>query len=263
MTSVNEPAWAGTTPYSGSEAADLSPDSAGGGGTTEVAKQEVGNVAQSATGAAQQVAGIAKEQVAGVAADAKEHASFLAGETQDQVSQQVVAQRDRAVSALRSLAEELQSMIDGGGGTSGLASQLARQASDATHKAAGFIEEREPKDLLDELTGLARRRPGAFLLGAAVAGIAAGRLTRGLTSSGGQGPSSSSGSRPALPSSGIDMPAVGQSGYASQPPTYDQPTNDLATYDQGGVDQYDAGTSAYASEWSDAGTGRTESGLER
>lgn len=267
MTSPNEPAWASNAPYSGSQAADVAPDSGGGSGTTDVAKQEASNVAQSASGALQQVTSTAKDQAAGVAWEAKEHARNLVGETRDQVSQQAGAQKDKAVSSLRSLADELQMIADGEGGASGIATQLARQASDTTHKVAGFLEEREPGDLLDDLTSLARRRPGAFLLGAAVAGVAAGRLTKGLTSSSGQGDSPAYPSRGPRTAAAIDMPSVPQS-YVSSGPQEIEP---LAGMSQPESD-FDRGTGAYpsetsvvpggvASEWSDpAGVGRTEPG---
>jgi hypothetical protein len=44
---------------------------------------------------------------------------------------------------------------------------------------AGWLEQREPGELLDEVRALARRKPGTFLLGALAAGVVAGRLTRG------------------------------------------------------------------------------------
>jgi hypothetical protein len=45
---------------------------------------------------------------------------------------------------------------------------------------ADWLEHREPGDLLDEVRRFARRRPGTFLVGAAVAGALVGRLTRGV-----------------------------------------------------------------------------------
>jgi hypothetical protein len=66
------------------------------------------------------------------------------------------------------------------GGQTGVASEFARQAADRLHGAASWLEKREPADLLNEARNFARRRPGAFLIGAAVAGLVAGRVTRGL-----------------------------------------------------------------------------------
>ena len=67
------------------------------------------------------------------------------------------------------------------GGQSGLATEMARQAADRIHGAASWLEQREPGDLLEGVRDFARRRPGTFLVGAAVAGLAAGRLTKGMT----------------------------------------------------------------------------------
>lgn len=260
MTSPNEPAWAGNAPYSGSQAADLPSDSGGASGTTDVAKQEASNVAQSATGAVQQVTSTAKDQAAGVASEAKEQARNLVGETRDQVSQQAGAQKDRAVSGLRSLGDELQTIANGEGGASGVATQLARQASDTTHKVASFLEEREPRDLLDDLTALARRRPGAFLLGAAVAGIAAGRLTKGLTSSSGQDSTPSYASRPPRTTAAIDMPVVPSYGTSADVEPLAGMSQPESDFDRG-VGSYPSVPGSAGSSWSEpTGTGRTEPG---
>jgi hypothetical protein len=69
-------------------------------------------------------------------------------------------------------------MAEGGDG-SGPASDLAKQAAERVEDAARWLDNREPGDLVEEFRGLARRRPGAFLLGAAAAGLLVGRLTRG------------------------------------------------------------------------------------
>ena len=47
---------------------------------------------------------------------------------------------------------------------------------DFAHK----LQTRDPGELLDEVRSFARRKPGLFLLGAAAAGIVAGRLTSGV-----------------------------------------------------------------------------------
>jgi hypothetical protein len=79
---------------------------------------------------------------------------------------------------LHELADELSAMA-ASGGQNGTATELAHQASGRVHDAASWLEQREPGDLIAEVRGFARRRPGVFVLAAAVAGIVAGRLTRG------------------------------------------------------------------------------------
>jgi hypothetical protein len=103
------------------------------------------------------------------------------------VQYQASAQQQRAAQQLRSVANELHEMV-ATGGQSGLATEVARQAADRVSGAASWLEQREPGDLLDGVRGFARRRPGMFLLGAAIAGLAAGRLTRGLTGGTGSQP---------------------------------------------------------------------------
>jgi hypothetical protein len=98
---------------------------------------------------------------------------------------------------------------------------------------ADWLEQREPGDLLDEVRRFARRRPGAFVLGALVAGVVAGRMTRGIVaarsdeSDGDQSPQWSSATAQPYPaaetpviSGGLLPPAVpGQPEFTSP---YDQ-----------------------------------------
>ena len=63
----------------------------------------------------------------------------------------------------------------------GLATDLARQAADRAQQAAGWLADRDPGTLLDEVRSFARRKPGTYLAIALGAGVLAGRLTRGLT----------------------------------------------------------------------------------
>ena len=45
-----------------------------------------------------------------------------------------------------------------------------RRRRQKVHDVAGWLESRNPGEIVDELRGIARRRPGAFLLGAVAAG---------------------------------------------------------------------------------------------
>jgi hypothetical protein len=87
---------------------------------------------------------------------------------------------------LRSLGDQLRSAVDKGE-QPGPADDLVRQASDRISKVADWLEQREPGQVVEEVREFARRRPGAFLGGAAVAGLLVGRLTRTMTSGGGGG----------------------------------------------------------------------------
>jgi hypothetical protein len=113
----------------------------------------------------------------GVASDVGHETQRLIRETREQAGQQAGQQRDQAVSGLRSLGDELRRMAEQG---SGLGAQLARQGAGWSDRAAGFLDGRELTDVLEDVRTLARRRPGRFLVGAAVAGVLAGRMARAM-----------------------------------------------------------------------------------
>ena len=151
----------------------------GSSSTRDVAKDEAKGVAQDAVQGGKQTAETAKQQAGEVASEAKNQARALFDQTRQQIASQGNDQQQRAAGGLRSVADEIQGMINGQGGTGGVASDLARQLSDRVQTAADWLETREPRDLLDEVQRFARRRPGAFLAAAGVLGFIGGRLTRG------------------------------------------------------------------------------------
>jgi hypothetical protein len=148
-------------------------------GTAGVAKEQAAEVGSSATQAAGQVAQTSKEQATEVAQEAKRQVRDLAGEVRTQVTDQASSQQSKLAGTLHSLGDELQQIASGNGGQSGIATDLADQFSSKIKDIAGMLENREPGELIDEVRSFARQRPGAFLLGAAVAGVLAGRMTRG------------------------------------------------------------------------------------
>jgi hypothetical protein len=147
--------------------------------TTDVAKDQAKSVAGDAKQSGQQVAETAKEQTREVAAEAKDQARQLYQQVRGEFGDQAATQHQRAAKGLRTLGDELGSMARGSE-QSGVATDLARQASDRVNSLAGWLESREPGDLVSELTSFARRKPGTFLAAAAAVGFLGGRLTRGI-----------------------------------------------------------------------------------
>jgi hypothetical protein len=149
------------------------------------------------TSAAQEsrrVAGVAQEEAANVAAEAKDQVTNLIDQAKSQVSEQGGVQRDRLVQTLTTLGDDLDHMAEQSD-RSGMATDLARQAAGRVRDLSNRIDGREPSQILDDVRAFARRRPGAFLLGALAAGVVAGRFTRGAResqSSNGSGGSSTS-----------------------------------------------------------------------
>lgn len=145
---------------------------------TQVARDQASEVGQSAADAGRHVAGTAKEQAGEVARETRRQAGDLLDQARRQAKDQAKGGQQQAVQGLRSLAGELNRMADGGNDRGPL-SDLTEQAAGRVHDLAGWLDRREPGDLVEEVRRLARRRPGAFLVGAAIAGVLAGRLTRG------------------------------------------------------------------------------------
>lgn len=174
--------------------------------TTGVAREEAGEVGQSVRQAGGQVTESATEQARQVVSETRRQARDLLSEARGQVRKQTSSQQHKAAGQLHSLADEIHEMA-AKGSQSGMATEVARQVSERIHGAASWLEHREPGDLFDEVRNFARRRPGAFLAGAVVAGVVAGRLTRGAAAtarssaqaSGGVGASEHPSSRPGQP----------------------------------------------------------------
>jgi hypothetical protein len=141
-------------------------------------KDKATDTAGAAKGAAGDVAQTASDKAKDVVGEAKRQARDLVGEARDQVGSQVGDQHQNLVSNLHSLADELTKMA-GASDQQGLAGEIVGQAGDRARTAADWLGNRQPGDLLDEVRSFARRRPGTFLVGALVAGVAVGRLTRG------------------------------------------------------------------------------------
>lgn len=149
--------------------------------TTDVAKDEAGNIGQTAAQAGSQVASTAVDQARTVAQETQHQAMNLLDQGRSQVREQAIGQQQKAAQGLSSLADELRGMVNGTSmDTTGPAHDLLQQATGKIEEFAGWLQNREPADLLDEVRSFARRKPGTFLLGAAIAGIAAGRLTSGV-----------------------------------------------------------------------------------
>jgi len=160
--------------------------------TTDVAKDQAGQVADTAKQAGAQVAGTVKEQAGQVTAEAGKQAKQLLSQAQSEVTEQAAATQQRVSEGLHALADELTGMAKNSD-QDGPATDLARQAADKAHQAAGWLADRDPGTLLDEVRSFARRKPGAYLAIALGAGVLAGRLTRGLTAPADDTPSGTSG----------------------------------------------------------------------
>ncbi|MBA2952403.1 hypothetical protein GON03_20495 [Nocardioides sp. MAH-18] len=150
--------------------------------TDQGATTRSGGTASTAVDEGKHVGAVAKDEIRAVAGTAAEQARSVAGDTvnqlRDQLAEQTGGQRDRLVSTLQSFGDDLERMATQAG-EGGLAADLARETAARARALREHLDGREPGQLLDDVRDFARRRPGTFLVGALVAGVAAGRLFRG------------------------------------------------------------------------------------
>ncbi len=188
--------------------------------TASVARQQASEVGQTAADAGRDVAATASEQAGHVAREVNRQARDLVGEARSQATQQARTGQNKAEESIRELASELREMADRGD-HHGTASELAAQAADRLHGVADWIGDREPGDLVEEVRRFARRRPGAFLLGAAVAGVLVGRLTRGAVDAQRDTGSDATRRPDRYPSDATTTPFAAAPPPAGPPPAYD------------------------------------------
>jgi len=132
--------------------------------------------------AAQDVASEATSEPKAVAGHAKDQLGDFVGQARDEVRRQADDRSAQAATGLRSLADQVGALKEGRTEEAG---NLAGYLDEAQAKVSSFaarVEEGGAQGVLDDLTSLARRRPGVFLAGAAVAGFAAGRFLRAARS---------------------------------------------------------------------------------
>ncbi|WP_448613795.1 hypothetical protein [Modestobacter sp. URMC 112] len=225
-----------TPPQSGATSVSTTPS------TTDVAKDQAGNVASTAAQAGSQVASTAADQAKQVTQETKRQAQDLVQQGRQQLREQARTGQQKAGQGITDIAQQLRTMAQGGGTPSGPAADLVAQAGDKLEELASWVSQREPGDLVVELRNFARRKPGVFMLGAALAGVVAGRLTTGVVAAHKDSGPSSTGTtgyaQPAVPAT----PTYAQEGYAGTNYATDTTTAGYTTSTTGGYTTGAAGT---------------------
>ncbi|MFN2523193.1 MAG: hypothetical protein ABR614_07780 [Mycobacteriales bacterium] len=181
--------------------------------------EQASHVAGAAGTAAADVAGTAKQEAANVIGESLDQAKDLAESVRAQVADQLGNQSERLTETLRSLSTQLSD-----GDTSGVLGQVLREAGQRVQSFADYAERTGPQGLVTELRQYAKRNPGTFLLGAALTGLVAGRVVKGVSANKAQTPP------PALP----------------ETPAYAAPIGGTATGNPLAGVTAPAGTGAYA-----------------
>jgi len=262
-------AHAGTEPFSGSylDSPDVETQTAGttgisgtptGSGTgsassgkVDTAKEEAAGVAGAVSDAAGGVVDTAKSEAGNVAHEVKVNARQLLTQTKGELTDQAQVQQQRVAEGLRSISDELSTMANSSQ-NGGVATDLVQQAAQRSSSIAQWLEGRDPGSLLDEVKGFARRKPGAFLLLAAGAGVLAGRLGRGMADNSPMGGASggTTGTTTEQTPRAVYYPTQGG---AVTPPSVDLPGPTTTTAGYGSATTTGAATGGAATGY-DAGT---------
>ncbi|MFF7372892.1 hypothetical protein [Streptomyces tricolor] len=170
----------------------MSAESADGGAgrvqaAGQTAKEQASVTAGQAREAAGEVAGTALDQARTVAEEARRQAGSAVGDFRGRVSEEVEGQTRRAAGTVRQWADDLAELARNAPEDSP-ARGLVSQVADGGHRAADYLDRHGVGGMAEDLKGFARRRPGAFLAGAALAGFAVGRMAKaGSQTQSGQG----------------------------------------------------------------------------
>jgi hypothetical protein len=174
--------------------------------------------AQAARAKAGAVAGTVKEETKNVAQEAQAQTSSALHKVQDDVRTRANDEATKFAQTLHATSRQLQSMA-GAAGDDGVASSLVREGANATERLASRLDQGGVDAVMADARAFARRRPGAFLLGAVTVGFLTGRLVRNLSGGSQSAPHDADNGHRASPASGevggaFDSPAGTNGGSA-------------------------------------------------
>ncbi len=167
-----------------------------------------------------QVAGTARDEARNVTETAREQARSVANQMQDELRQRAGEEATKLAQTLHATSRQLSNMAGASDDEQSFAASLVREAANTTGRVASRLDQGGFDSILADVRSWARRNPGGFLLGAAVAGFAMGRLVRHLSASNGDsGPMRVSDYSPGTSSMyppAIGEPALGENAYSEE-----------------------------------------------
>lgn len=128
-------------------------------------------------------ADIARDEMGHVAESAKDEVRSLADEARTQVRERVDEQSAQLGDTVRQFGQELSSMAEHADAPEQPAARAVRQIGDRVQDVADHVERRGVDGLIEDLKRFARQHPGQFIAGAAAAGFVVGRLVRNVDTS--------------------------------------------------------------------------------
>jgi hypothetical protein len=162
-----------------SQAADEARDVA------STAAEQGGALVQTAKEDARQIVQTVKERTSGLTGEITAEGRSLVDDTRAQLQSQAQSGVQRVASGIRQVGEQAQALAEGRPDEAPQLVDYLYRAADGIYSAADRmfsvaddVETRGVTGVIDDLQQYARRRPGTFLLGAAVLGFGVGRLVK-------------------------------------------------------------------------------------
>lgn len=141
----------------------------------QAARSEAFATADQTRQATGQVAATAAQQAKEVAGEVRHQAGSVVQDLRSRAMQEAEGQTRRAAEVLRQWAQDVAGLAENAPGDSP-ARSVAGQVADRGHRAADYVDNQGVEGILADVRTFARRRPGLFLGGALLAGLAAGRM---------------------------------------------------------------------------------------
>ncbi|MCP1200164.1 hypothetical protein [Notoacmeibacter sp. MSK16QG-6] len=132
--------------------------------------------------AAQREADAASHQASRAASDMKAEASNMAEKAKQEGLHQAERGKDAAASTVGDFAASVRAAADKlGERDQSMSASLVREAARGLEDVSGAISGRSVGEIVNSVSGFARSQPTAFLVGAALTGVALGRFARSST----------------------------------------------------------------------------------
>jgi hypothetical protein len=144
----------------------------------EEASEQARNVGSEAQQEAQATAETARAEASAVAETAQQEAGSVLETGMAALEQQAGKQTEQLVEKLYDYRDEMDALLQGEPEQAGQVRDAVQRLADRTTDVADRMAEGGPRGMVEDAKDLAGRRPGVFLLGAAVAGFGIGRLLR-------------------------------------------------------------------------------------
>ena len=178
-------------------------------------------VAQTAASETRDLTEHAKQEVSSLAVETREQAMQALSSATNELETQLTHRLGDAASLARSTADELRALCEGRPQDAGRTADFVRQASQRLDHFAERTEVLGARGAAEEVADFGRRRPVAFLLGAAAAGVLVGRMVRaGKSAHESEAPRTiSSPPEPPFASSSPSSSPASAASLASTPPT--------------------------------------------